>query len=62
MDTPGYGSQSPEGFEGVVKYVESQMERTNAIVAGGEPELVQVVAGDGAPLVDVVLYVVLHRT
>lgn len=49
-----------ECIEPVVRYVESQMERTRVTVNGGEGELLSLLSGSGTPQVDVVFYVILH--
>lgn len=49
-----------ECIEPVVRYVEAQMERTRAIVNGGEGELLPLLSGNGTPQVDIVFYVILH--
>lgn len=49
-----------ECIEPVVRYVESQMERTRATVNGEEGELLSLLSGNGTPQVDVVFYVILH--
>lgn len=36
------------------------MERTRAIVNGGDGELLSLLSGNGTPQVDVVFYVILH--
>ena len=45
----------------MIRYVEAQMERTNALLTTGEGDLLSLLSGNGTPQVDVVLYVILHR-
>lgn len=49
-----------ECIEPVVRYVESQFERTLSILSSGEGELTSLLSGAGTPQVDIVLYVILH--
>ncbi|CCX12258.1 Similar to Septin-7; acc. no. Q6GLZ5 [Pyronema omphalodes CBS 100304] len=63
VDTPGYGSGTSflECIEPIVKYVESQFDRTNNILNNGDRDLMSMISGSGTPQVDIVLYVILHR-
>ncbi|KAF8545179.1 Septin-domain-containing protein [Trichophaea hybrida] len=63
VDTPGYGSGTSflECIEPVVRYVETQFERTQSIISNAERDLISLLSGAGTPQVDIVLYVVLHR-
>ncbi|KAA8895656.1 Septin-domain-containing protein [Sphaerosporella brunnea] len=63
VDTPGYGSGTSflECIEPVVRYVETQFERTQSIIVNGEGDLMSLLSGNGTPAVDIVFYVVLHR-
>lgn len=44
----------------VVRYVETQMERTQAILSNGDGGLLSLLSGNGTPQVDIVFYVILH--
>ncbi|KAI5808518.1 Septin-domain-containing protein, partial [Peziza echinospora] len=63
VDTPGYGSGTSfaECVEPVVRYVETQMERTASLLQTGEGDMLSLLSGNGTPQVDVVFYVILHR-
>ncbi|RPA74705.1 hypothetical protein BJ508DRAFT_30286 [Ascobolus immersus RN42] len=63
VDTPGYGfgTSCNDCIDGVVRYVESQLERTSSMVTSGDGDLLTLLSGSGAPHVDVVFYVILHR-
>ena len=44
----------------MVRYVESQLERTRGIVSGNSGDLLPLLSGDGTPQVDIVFYAILH--
>ncbi len=51
-----------ECIEPVVRYVEAQFERTQAIIEYGEGDLLSLLSGSGTPQVDIVFYVILHSS
>lgn len=60
VDTPGYagGMSLVEGVEPVIQYVESQIARTTSSAHISDVDLLSLLAGNGGPQVDIVLYMI----
>merc|ERR1711939_1208861 len=63
VDTPGYGNQTSclECITPVVEYIESQFKKVTSFDGMSEPEMVNLLSGNGGSQVDVVLYVVSNK-
>ena len=60
VDTPGYsgGMSLIEGVEPVIQYVENQIARTMSASHMSDADLLSLLAGNGGPQVDIVLYMI----
>ncbi|EKD20858.1 uncharacterized protein L3040_000962 [Drepanopeziza brunnea f. sp. 'multigermtubi'] len=63
VDTPGYGSQNSclECITPVIDYIECQFKKVTTLDGMSEPEMVNLLSGNGGSQVDVVLYVIYNR-
>ncbi|PVH88959.1 hypothetical protein DL98DRAFT_508809 [Cadophora sp. DSE1049] len=63
VDTPGYGNQTSclECITPVVDYIESQFKKVTSFEGMSEPEMINLLSGNGGSQVDVVLYVVSNK-
>ncbi|KAH9223858.1 Septin-domain-containing protein [Leptodontidium sp. 2 PMI_412] len=63
VDTPGYGNQTSclECITPVVDYIESQFKKVTTLEGMNEPEMVNLLSGNGGSQVDLVLYVVSNK-
>jgi len=63
VDTPGYGNKTSclECITPVVNYVESHFKKASTFEGLSEPEIVNMLSGNGGSQVDVVLYVISNR-
>ncbi|KAK0109918.1 hypothetical protein ONS95_002589 [Cadophora gregata] len=63
VDTPGYGNQTSclECITPVIDYIESQFKKVSSFEGMSEPEMVNLLSGNGGSQVDVVLYVVSNK-
>ena len=60
VDTPGYGGcmSLMEGVEPVIQYIENQIARTMSASHMSDADLLSLLAGNGGPQVDIVLYMI----